>query len=192
MVKVGFLVEGDTEKKIIASDNFKEFCFRNNIEVAADIFPPKGGRGKDIFQDSEKVKAYINILKDKGVEHIFIIRDLEDLDCVIKAREEIKADEVVKIIVVKAIESWFIADSNTLTTYFGQDFSHDAPESIDKPFQFLKTKSLEIRQRGISDKLIFAGIMLKYGFSVENAASHPNCPSAKYFINKLQSLSKIH
>lgn len=192
MVKVGFLVEGDTEKKIISSDKFREFCFQNNIEIVADIFPPKGHRGKDVFKDSEKTKAYIDILKDKGVEHIIIIRDLEDLDCVVKAREEIKSDEVVKIIVVKAIESWFIADSSSLTSFFGQDYFHDSPESIDNPFSYLKNKSLEIKQRGISDKLIFAGIMLKYGFSIENAANHPNCPSAKYFINKLQSLSTIH
>lgn len=29
----------------------------------------------------------------------------------------------------------------------------------------------------------------KYKFSIENAANHPNCPSAKYFINKLSELN---
>jgi hypothetical protein len=192
MVKVGFLVEGDTEKKIISSDKFREFCFQNSIEIVGGALPPKGYRGKDRFVNAETVSGFIEILKDQGAEHIIVIRDLEDLDCIVKAREEIKSDEVVKIIVVKAIESWFVADSNTLTAYFEQDFHHDSPESIDNPFDYLKNKNKEIRNRGINDKLIFAGNMLRLGFSIENAANHPNCPSARYFINKLQSLSKIH
>jgi len=192
MVKVGFLVEGDTEKKIISSDRFKEFCLQYNIEIIGGALPPKGYRGKDRLKNVETVNGFIEILKDQGAEYIIAIRDLEDLDCVVKAREEIKSDEVVMIIVVKAIESWFIADNNTLTAYFEQDFYHDSPESIDNPFEYLKNKNKEIRNRGINDKLIFAGNMLRLGFSIENAADHPNCPSAKYFLNKLQSLSKIH
>jgi hypothetical protein len=30
--------------------------------------------------------------------------------------------------------------------------------------------------------------MLEKDFSIQNAASHPNCPSAKYFLTKLQSI----
>ena len=192
MVKIGFLVEGDTEKKIISSDKFKELCLRNNLEIIGNPLPPKGYRGKDIFKNPEKIKSYIGLLRDQGADYIIVVRDLEDLDCVIKAREEIQSDEVVKIIVVKTMESWFIADSNTLTSYFGQDFYHDLPESIEKPLKYLEFQNQEIKGRGINDKLIFAGIMLKYGFSIENAANHPNCQSAKYFINKLQSLSRTH
>ena len=96
-----------------------------------------------------------------------------------------------KIIVVKAIESWFLADTKAISSYFEQDsYFHGLPESIEKPFDYLKQQSIDIKKRGISDKLIFAGIMLKNGFSIENAANHPNCPSAKYFINKLKSLNQ--
>jgi hypothetical protein len=31
--------------------------------------------------------------------------------------------------------------------------------------------------------------MLYSGFSLESAAAHPNCPSAKYFLQKLKSLA---
>lgn len=191
MVKVGFLVEGDTEKKIILSDNFKAYCQSQNIEILPSILPTKGQRGKDIFKNKEKIDAFIEILKDNGAEYIFVIRDLEDLTCVIEAKNEIASDEVNKIIVVKAIESWFLADTKAISSYFEQDsYFHDLPESIEKPFDYLKQQSIEIKKRGISDKLIFAGIMLKHGFSIENAAKHPNCPSAKYFIKKLESLNQ--
>ncbi|GGD48772.1 hypothetical protein GCM10011514_11130 [Emticicia aquatilis] len=192
MVKVGFLVEGDTEKKIILSDNFKAYCQSRNIEILPSILPTKGQRGKDIFKNKEKIEAFIEILKDNGAEYIFVIRDLEDLTCVIDAKDEIASDEVNKIIVVKAIESWFLADTKAISSYFEQDsYYHDLPESIEKPFDYLKRQSIEIKKRGISDKLIFAGIMLKNGFSIENAAKHSNCQSAKYFIKKLESLKPL-
>lgn len=191
MVKVGFLVEGDTEKKIILSDNFKAYCQSQNIEILPSILPAKGQRGKDIFKNKEKIEAFIKILKDNGAEYVFVIRDLEDLTCVIEARNEIVSDEVSKIIVVKTIESWFLADTQAISSYFEQEsYFHDSPESIEKPFDYLKQQSIEIKKRGISDKLIFAGIMLKNGFAIENAAKHPNCPSAKYFIKKLESLNQ--
>ncbi len=184
-------MEGDTEKKIILSDNFKAYCQSQNIEILPSILPTKGQRGKDIFKNKEKIDAFIEILKDNGAEYIFVIRDLEDLTCVIEAKNEIASDEVSKIIVVKAIESWFLADTKAISSYFEQDsYFHDLPESIEKPFDYLKQQNIEIKKRGISDKLIFAGIMLKHGFSIENAAKHPNCPSAKYFIKKLESLNQ--
>ena len=34
--------------------------------------------------------------------------------------------------------------------------------------------------------------MLKYGFTIENAANHPNCPSARYFLTKLQTLASAN
>ncbi len=192
MVKIGFLVEGDTEKKIILSDNFKSYCQSQNIEILPSILPAKGQRGKDIFKNKEKIDAYIQILRDNGAEYIFVIRDLEDLTCVVEAKNEIASDEVNKIIVVKAIESWFLADTKAISSYLEQDsFYHDLPESIEKPFDYLKQQSIEIKKRGISDKLIFAGIILKNGFSIENAAKHPNCPSAKYFLEKLKSLKPL-
>jgi len=68
VVKVGFLVEGDTEKKIILSDNFKAYCHSQNIEILPSILPAKGQRGKDIFKNKEKIESFIEILRDNGAE----------------------------------------------------------------------------------------------------------------------------
>lgn len=138
VVKVGFLVEGDTEKKIILSDSFKAYCKSQNIEILSSILPTKGQRGKDIFKNKEKIGAFVKILKDNGADYIFVIRDLEDLTCIVEARNEIASDEVNKVIVVRAIESWFTADTKAISSYFEQDsFYHDSPESIEKPFDYL-------------------------------------------------------
>lgn len=43
--------------------------------------------------------------------------------------------------------------------------------------------------RGVGDKKILARHILRNDFSFEAAASHPNCTSAKYFIDKLKSIA---
>ncbi|MCF8326132.1 MAG: DUF4276 family protein [Leadbetterella sp.] len=190
MVKIGFLVEGDTEKKIIRSQMFNEFLASNNLEAIPTLFPAKGNMGKDVFKNSQKLNSLIDILKEKGAKHIFVIRDLEDLECIVLARNEINSDSVQKIIVEKTMESWFLADSEALQKVFSSEkVSIEFPEKVENPFKHLKQISLEKNNRGIGDKLIFAARMLNNGFSIENAANHPNCDSAKYFIKKLKSLS---
>jgi hypothetical protein len=190
MVKVGFLVEGDTEKKILKSQNFNELLKKFNLEAIPTFFPPKGKMGKDVFKNSEKLESFIEILKEKGAEHIFVMRDLEDLDCIVLARNQINSESIFKIVIEKTIESWFLADNITLKKVFlANEISIEYPEKIENPFLKLKEISLENTSRGISDKLIFASKMINNGFSIENAANHPNCDSAKYFIQKLKSLS---
>jgi hypothetical protein len=190
MVKIGFLVEGDTEKKIIRSQMFNEFLASNNLEAIPTLFPAKGKMGKDVFKNLDKINSLIDILKEKGADHIFVIRDLENLECVVLARNEINSESVQKVIVEKTIESWFLADTEALQKVFSSDnIIVEFPEKIENPFNELKQISKEKENRGISDKLIFAARMLNNGFSIENVAKHPNCDSAKYFIKKLKSLS---
>jgi hypothetical protein len=190
MVKIGFLVEGDTEKKIIRSQIFNEFLASNNLEAIPTLFPAKGNMGKDVFKNLDKINSLIEILKEKVAEHIFVIRDLEDLECVVLARNEINSESVQKVIVEKTIESWFLADTEALQKVFSSDnIIVEFPEKVKNPFNEPKQISKEKENRGISDKLIFAARMLNNGFSIENAAKHPNCDSAKYFIKKLKSLS---
>ena len=82
MVKVGFLVEGDTEKVIIQSEAFEQFCKNIGIEIIRSVFPPhKKERGKDVFKNAEKIKSYLDILKDMGADYVCCLRDLEDLPC---------------------------------------------------------------------------------------------------------------
>jgi hypothetical protein len=190
MVKVGFLVEGDTEKKILKSQVFNELLKKFNLEAIPTFFPPKGKMGKDVFKNSEKLESFIEILKEKGAEHIFVMRDLEDLDCIVLARNQINSELIFKIVIEKTIESWFLADNITLKKVFlANEISIEYPEKIENPFLKLKEISLENTSRGISDKLIFASKMINNGFSIENASKHSNCESAKYFIQKLKSLS---
>lgn len=198
MVKVGFLVEGDTEKVIIQSEAFEQFCKNIGIEIIRSVFPPhKKERGKDVFKNAEKIKSYLDILKDMGADYVCCLRDLEDLPCITSAKNEISTEQknVLKIIAVKQIESWFLADQRVLQKYFGESFTIQFPEAnfpelIFKADEKLNEISRTTRNgKGIGDKLLFAKSLIRNGFSIQNAASHPNCPSANYFLTKLEQLS---
>lgn len=47
---------------------------------------------------------------------------------------------------------------------------------------------VEYTGRGTGDKVRTAKKVVKNHFNIENAGSHPNCPSAKYFLDKIDDL----
>jgi hypothetical protein len=184
MVKLGFICEGETEKIIIESLAFKEFLSTNNIEFIKAF--DATGNGNLL---PANISPMINNLIDEGAEKIFVITDLDDDVCIIKTKERINAPEgIIVIVSVKQVEAWFLADSNTLTSIFNEEFSYENPENESEPRQVLKNLFIEKTGRGIGEsKPRFATRMVNSGFSVINSATHPNCPSAQYFIQKLQS-----
>jgi len=126
-------------------------------------------------------------------DKIIILTDLECDPCVTATKARIVHEGIDKIIVVKkALEAWFIADTLAMRTWLGsKDFFETAPElTPDMPWQRLKQITFESGARGPGErKIAFTQRMInRFGFSIERAANHPNCPSAKYFLEKLQNL----
>lgn len=68
------------------------------------------------------------------------------------------------------------------------------PEKEKKPFDtinnfFLKSSGKRFENR-VAGKIKLVTRLLDLGLDISRAASHPNCPSAKYFINKLAQIGK--
>ena len=196
MVKVGFITEGHTEKIIIKSDAFQEFLTQNGLLFTHEVIVAEGNNNLT----ESKAASNVAILRDKGVEIIFILRDVDDALCVVDARNKVmQASDIQPCVAVKAMEAWFLADTKAMRSIIEKsDFHEEFPETIDNPFERINILSREFRnqkrrgnqERGVSDKKILARNMLRCHFSIENAANHPNCPSAKYFIEKLKSVSQ--
>ena len=190
-MKIGFIVEGGAEKIILKSENFQDFAKSNNLEIIG-IFDA-GGKG-NFTSYSENVSRFFKIFKDKLAQYIIIVTDIENDPCITYTKNSIyKYDEnkQIELISVKAIESWFLADSETLSKVFQTDFVFPNLEEIDKlPFDQIKKEFLKYTKRGISKSSnMLAKKMIRNGFSIINAANHPECKSAKYFIEKLIELS---
>jgi hypothetical protein len=182
MVKVGFICEGATEKILVDSANFKNILFQNNLEFVNAI--DATGNGNLL---PKNINPFIATLKDAGAEKIFILTDLDEDACITKTKERINApDNIVVIVSVKKIEAWFLSDDLTLSKFFNTKFHFNFPEAEQIPFDTLKHIFLQQTERGIGDsKPRFANKVINNGFSLLNASKHPNCNSAKYFLNKL-------
>jgi len=193
MVSIGCIVEGQSEAIVYKSPEFIRILEKFGINLVKTVTP--GGRPK--FFIKEQIARYCNELFDEGVQKIIIIIDKEtDDECLSEIRKKIyNCDPAnqINIIQVKTLESWFLADSVALSKAFNKNYHHETPEKIiGHPFDELQKEFLNNTGRGLGSKdstLPAQKMVSKFGFSLENAANHPNCPSANYFLQKLSQLN---
>lgn len=189
MVNVGFICEGYTELFILKSENFKSILLEFNLNLVgvvnvegnANLLP-------------RNIKSHRQNLINDGADVIFILTDLDEDQCITNTKDRIGQEEDEFIIVaVKQIESWFLADTVTMKSILRGNFTFEYPEAEDVPFNTIRRIYYEKFSKGIvgkDEKKKLAKKMLEMGFSVRNAASHPNCRSAAYFFSKLQQIVK--
>jgi len=185
MVRLGILCEGESEIFILESETFNIFLTKNSIELVA--IRPVGSKNQ-YWQD--RIESHIAILEDVGVDHILIMVDLDKDSCITFTRSEIKTGINRHVVVsVKEFENWYLADNNALSKMIGKKIaSIGFPEEEEEPVR--KITQLNNGRGFGGSKPRIAKNMVRCGFSLENAAQHSNCPSATYFLNKLQQLAK--
>lgn len=190
MVKIGFICEGKTEKNIIESTNFQQWLRQNDLDCLLPVIDAKGS-GNLL---PNRIEALRRELLDQNVQKIVILTDLDLDSCITSTRQRIgdQNDQII-IVAVKQIEAWFLSDTPTLQALFSDSsFTFDHPELESNPFQTLQQLLLTKTNRGVGSKNILVSRMLKYGFTIENAARHPNCSSANYFLTKLQTFASAN
>lgn len=191
MVKVGFIVEGASEKIILKATEFQDYLWLAGIEQIGDVIDIAGK--SNLKSSSQRMNTQVQLLRDAGATWIVILRDMDNAISFSVVKDEVyQAPDTEICIAVQELESWFLADSQTLSVLFNADFHYERPETVLKPLELLVSLRKQFTGRGISDKKVFARIMLKYGFTVEKAAQHPNCPSAHYFLTKLQTIASAN
>lgn len=186
MVKVGFICEGKTERMLVESPPFQEWMTSNLLTCIHPI-ENADGNGNLLPRNIEPIR---NRLILKGAEHIVILTDLDNDACITHTRHRISERPNQSIIVaVKTIEAWFLADTSALTQFLKQSVFIENPELDEKPYDTLRDLFIKHTSQGVGTKPILARRMLKYGFTIQQAARHPNCPSAAYFLSTLQTLA---
>ncbi|UTA67077.1 MULTISPECIES: DUF4276 family protein [Emticicia] len=186
MVKLGIICEGESETIIFNSDIFKNWLSSFNIELAS---VQETGSINQFFDG--RFESHRALMLKKGVDFIVALIDLDKEPCLVQHKNKVNAKETdIVAVAVKEFESWYLADSDALSKVLNIEICITHPENIQEPF-----KEMVSINKGTAlgkSKPLLARKMLRANFSIENAANHPNCPSAKYFINKLQSLSRTH
>ena len=191
VVKIGFIVEGETEKVLVSSQPFKNWISQFNLELIDHIINAKGG-GNLL---PNKVNDMIETLNNNGADHIFILTDLEDYPSISHVKNRIDHPEINdSFITIVATESWFLACSTALGFWLGKDSQYyiDDPENrnSEKPFERIKALGLQEKNRGCRNKITLAKDMVqRCGFSFEEIIQHPNCSSIKYMETILRGLN---
>lgn len=184
MVRLGIICEGESETIIFNDDLFKNWLNSFGVEL---ISVQETGSINQFFEGRfEKHRALMLL---KNVDFILALIDLDKATSLRehKSKVNILANEVV-VIAVKEFESWYLADENALNNLLEKQVFIEFPEEIQEPFK--EIVKLNNGKGFGKSKPFLAKMMLRKGFSIENAAKHPNCPSAKYFIKKLESLNQ--
>ena len=192
MVKVGFIVEGDTEKLIVESPAFVDWLVANGITLVSPVVNAKGG-GNLLPRN---IGPFVATLQRTQAEHIVILTDLENEanPAVVRARIGQQQNHLI-FIAVKAIEAWFLADTQAFRQWLKIDTVEEpTPEqTLGMPWERLKEIARENDKPGPgTNKVIFAKRMIKhYGFTISNAAQHSNCPSVLEFTLGLTRLGQL-
>jgi hypothetical protein len=189
MVKLGFIVEGDTEALILKSAAFKTFLISLGLQLAADPINVK--ERTNLMPD--KIESDVATLMDLGSNTIFLFTDLDEDKCITLTKNRIDPNQQhTTIIGVKEIESWFLADTNSLRAFLkSNDLFIENPESVNKPSDHINSLRSSYRGRKARSKVVLANEILSNGFTIESAAQHPNCSSARYFIQKLEEAASL-
>ena len=123
MVKVGFIVEGACEKIVIESAVFKDFLQRNDFELIEPVVDANGA-GNLL---PHNIEPFIGVLEAKGAERLYILTDSDGLP-VEDVKERINHAKITTyFIAVKAIEAWFLADTQAMKKFLEiEDFAGDS------------------------------------------------------------------
>jgi hypothetical protein len=186
--KVGFIGEGGSDVIILKSRTFEKLLNSYGLN-RIDVLDAEGIG--NFYNPDSKVKGLVNVLENKGAEKIIILSDLEDFPCIREAKKKLAnfTDKQINIITKKALESWFLADNDLLKKLLEVEMSFVNPENpLGMPYDEIKYLLLKFNKPGPGSKTKLAKKVVSADFSIQNAASHHNCNSAKYFLKQLNNL----
>jgi hypothetical protein len=192
MVKVGFICEGLTELILLQSAPFRQLLASLNIERLNVINAEGSGNLLP-----HNIEGYIARLEKEGAEAIVILTDLDEDICVTRTKERISArKQDFVIIAVKKIEAWFLASSLAMQNLLTDPgFNFPSPENEKDPFGTINDLLITHTGRGVgkkrAGKIKLVTRLLEQGLELSQAAAHPDCPSARYLINKLAKIGIV-
>ncbi len=184
MVKVGFIVDGETELTLFNSKKIKEQLGRDfNIQVVG-VRKYSGG----------DIERQTNCLITKGAEKVIVLKDLEQLSDKeallrqIQQKDTLTNDNIL-VVVKRMIEAWFLADTNALQNINANINRIHNPENIQNPYHKLKMILGQVNKHyKRKTKVQLADLFIDKEFSFGNAAKHPQCHSVREFVDILREL----
>ena len=191
MVTVGFVVEGDSDKYLVESELFRMWLHEEcNLKVVDKVANAKGNMRSRYIEDQVRL-----LRKATNPDKVVVLADLdpdERVPCVQKRKETIGSQGIDLVLIAKkALESWFLADTEAMRRWLGDPtFYEVAPETLaGMPWDRLKELRDKKGRGPGSNRFVFAKKFIrKHKFDVKRSAQHDQCPSARYFVERLYAL----
>ncbi len=190
---VGFVVEGASDKYLVESELFRKWLREDcNLEVV-DRAVDAAGNGN---MCSRNIGDFVQQLRtEKNPDKVVVLADLDPEICApcVQERKKIIGSQDIDLVAIarKAMESWFLADTESMRRWLGDDtFCEVNPETLTgMPWDRLrKLGSKKGSGPGKSKPRFVERFICDHGFDVRRAAQHTNCPSARYFVERLCAL----
>lgn len=199
-MKVGFIVEGKTEKIIVESAAFRNYLKSKNITLCDPVIDANGNGNllpRYLVNHIEALKQ-----ANSDMDQIVVLTDLEQEISVDDVVNRISCNEIhdeLIFVSVKAIESWFLAHTESLSKALGSavDVYIENPESDPDfpqilPWDLIKKIAKDNSLRGPGRlKTLFAKKMISHGFDVIDCLNHPNLNSVKFLDRKLGKINSF-
>ena len=190
MVKIAFLVEGQTEEILINHLNSIGWFEQFGIEIIANI----NVEGNGNFC-SHNIKKFISQANTLNPDKIIILTDLECDPCIESTKSRLgDCQDCVVVVTKKAIESWILADTQLMRKLTkNEEFYYEFPESTASlPLDEIKNILNNHNARGVGpSKPRFVSRAIRDGFDINNISNHPNLQSIKYFTEKLKQIGGV-
>ncbi len=192
MVTVGFVVEGASEKRLVESELFRKWLREDcNLEVIDPVVDAAGSGN----MCSRNIGVFVkNLRTEANPDKVVVLADLDPETCApcVQERKKIIGSRDIDLVAIakKAMESWFLADTKAMRRWLDDDtFCEADPETlIGMPWDRLKELGRKMG-RGPGTKGSFSRkFVRRHGFDVRRAARHAQCPSARYFVERLCAL----
>jgi hypothetical protein len=190
MVKVGFIVEGQTESILLQSPAFNDILRQHNIELINVI---NAGGCSNLLPHN--IEGYLQSLEKNGAEKIIILTDLDQDICITQTKKRINArPQDIVVIAIQQIESWFLACTPAMRQLLrNDDFFFPLPEAEKAPYHAINQLMVKHISRGIGNNRagkirLVKRLVEEHGLDLSISAQHPACPSVRYFIEKVIGL----
>jgi len=183
-VRIGFICEGKSELRLIKSQKFRKFLSDLKLDLVKNGVRDAKGCGNLL---PENIEEHNNFLKEKEVNIIIILADLEIDKCITKAKQRIKPDKDLHKLIISRnkIESWFLSNDIQMKKLTGKTYVGNT-EKLERPDNELGVRLLATGRYRAIGHADMADIFIDDNFDIQNS----NCESAKYFIKKLKEISE--
>ena len=153
-----------------------------------------GGHGKMRRQVAEGSGLATLLRKQVGdVDRIVVLADLDPslkVQCITARKNQIDSEAVDLVVVArKAIESWFLADTKAIARWTTDDSYYEAHPETTPGMPWDRIKEVSTVRRGRSKVWFAKRLINEHGFDIARAAEHPECPTARYFVERVSALA---